>query len=143
MPKKCGFEGCKYNCWGGGYCLSHQWYRKKIEAEAKGERAQPQRIKMYSDKRTKINREQYTPEMRKFLKERPFCEIRLKGVCTGKSEGVHHINGKATIALLLNKKGWLSSCNACNTEVEAKSKKAKELALKVPDYSCKLSHLNK
>lgn len=28
MPKKCDFKKCKYNQFGGGYCLNHQWCRK-------------------------------------------------------------------------------------------------------------------
>ncbi len=86
----------------------------------------------------------YLPASRKFREERPFCELKIEGVCTNFTQGVHHPHGKATIELYLKAvvgedADGFACCNACNSWCETNSKEAAELGFKTPDYSSKLS----
>jgi hypothetical protein len=80
-------------------------------------------IAKYSPEREEINRKRYLPAQRIFLREHPFCELKLEG-CTKIAEGVHHLDGKENIEKLLDTKRWKSACNFCNGRVEQKHAEA-------------------
>lgn len=73
------------------------------------------KIKPFSDKRAKLNRE-YGRESRARWQGQP-CSIRSP-VCTGISEGMHHLAGKGTPELLLDPDNQIPACNPCNLYVE-------------------------
>lgn len=97
------------------------------------EKKKPQPIKRTSDKRAKIDKE-YAREAKKFREENPYCVIRSP-ICTHLTQGVHHVKGKKSITLLMDKDNWLASCNACNgVFIEENSQWAVENGFKKPDY---------
>ena len=98
----------------------------QVEPEKKKPR---KKIKPFSDKRAKLNRE-YAKESRPFWKDKD-CEIRLPG-CNGKAQGINHKKGKATPALLMDKKYWESACNYCNAEIENRHQWAVDNGHKLP-----------
>lgn len=87
------------------------------------------KLRRFSVKRQKVNKD-YSKESKEFILKHPFCEINIPGVCNRVAEGIHHVKGKSTIKLLMDKKFWKRSCNACNLWIEENSKKAKELGHK-------------
>lgn len=111
----------------GKYCRLHSGVTIKP--------AQP--IAKFSPKREEINRKQYGPAQKAFLKAHPFCQLKLKG-CKKLSQGVHHVNGKETIEKLLDQSGWMAACNHCNGEVERRDAEARAAGLKgskhTPNY---------
>jgi hypothetical protein len=123
--KQCNAENCRYNQFGGGYCKIHQYLRTD-KKQAK--------IKPYSDKRAKINREQYAPAAKEFIKLHPMCSINSPA-CTGKTQCVHHSKGKKTIHELLDASAWKSSCYACNTWVESNDGIAREQGHKLNTFN--------
>lgn len=91
-------------------------YRRQLKLEGKPPaEKKPRKIKQYSDKRAKLNR-QYSKESRPFWKEK-MCEIRSP-VCSGRPECINHKKGKATSELLMDKTYWQASCFRCNNHIE-------------------------
>lgn len=90
-------------------------------------------IAKFSKKRITVNG-QYSIDSRVFRALNPFCAIKSP-VCTHRTQGVHHLKGKATIELLMNKKWWLSACNPCNDYVEANSAWAYENGFKLSKFN--------
>lgn len=86
------------------------------------------KIKPVSEKRAALNRE-YAKESRPFWKGRQ-CDIRSP-VCTGLAQGIHHRKGKATTALLMDKRYWMRACNHCNSYVETHDAWARMMGYKV------------
>lgn len=127
MAKGCGVDNCNWPRFGGGYCKYHQNIRKDKS---------PRKIRYYSEKRSKINRSEYAPKARQYIIDHPDCNIKSE-VCTGASQCVNHIKGKATIALLLDSNHWEASCFACNNWIEANHAWANERGHKLPDYYTK------
>jgi len=74
------------------------------------------RLRQFTPKRQKINVE-YNREARQFRNDNPMCRINSP-LCTRLTQGVHHVKGKATIRILMDKKWWKPACNACNGYVE-------------------------
>lgn len=118
----CTIPGCPNE---GKYCRMHFGFTP--EKEKKG-------IKPVSDKRAEINKKQYVPASKRFVKEHPECELKMEG-CTGKSQCVHHTKGKATIELLLDEQWWKGSCYHCNTLVEILDEEAREKDLKLSKFN--------
>lgn len=88
----------------------------------------PKKIKPVSDKRAILNTE-YAKESRPFWKGKQ-CQIRSP-VCTGSAQGIHHRKGKATKALLMDKRYWMAACNFCNSYVENNDAWARMMGYKV------------
>lgn len=76
----------------------------------------------------KKRQKKYMPLARAFRKDNPQCQLRVVGVCTSKTEAVHHTIGKVG-ELLCETKYWMASCFACNNWVEDNHAKAVELNL--------------
>jgi hypothetical protein len=64
------------------------------------------------------NRGKWYHEYRKrrapFLAERPDCEQKIEGVCTGRAKEVHHVLGIAVDKL--DTRYWKASCRECNVK---------------------------
>ncbi len=75
----------------------------------------------------------YNAEAKKFREENPLCRINSP-VCTRNTQGVHHVKGKPTTELLLEKKFWLPACNPCNGYIEDHSQWAKDNGFKKPNH---------
>jgi len=90
------------------------------------------RLRPFSKKRADINKV-YSVEAKKFREENPLCRINSP-VCIINTQGVHHVKGKATVQLLMDKKFWKPSCNPCNGYIEDHSQWAQENGHKIPDY---------
>jgi hypothetical protein len=102
MRKVCKEPTCNYPVFGGGFCFRHQHLRPDKKKTT---------IRPFSVKREKINRKEYTPKARAFVKDNPICEIKspecqIEAVC------VHHLKGKASIELLLDDRLNISSRHA-------------------------------
>ncbi|CAL1518153.1 hypothetical protein [Chitinophaga sp. MM2321] len=109
-------------------------YRLRLKNEDRPPKENKVRkIKQYSDKRAKINREYYA-RSRPVWKDKP-CEINAPG-CSKSADGIHHLKGKGTTELLMDEKYWMAACNKCNLFVEENHAWAVERGLK-------LSRLNK
>lgn len=85
------------------------------------------KIKPFSDKRAKLNRE-YAKESRPRWKGKR-CEMKTP-VCTGMAQGIHHPEGKETREKLLDPDNQMPSCNPCNGWVERNHAKAVKMGLK-------------
>lgn len=76
-------------------------------------RAYPKKPIAKESARRKKERPIYTKNKSKALEERPYCELKIPGVCTGKAQGMQHKKGRTgKLYLDLNYLG--TSCNACN-----------------------------
>ena len=64
----------------------------------------------------------------KFLKKKPFCEIKSP-VCTKVATVIHHAAGRIG-EKLLDQKDWMASCPACNGYVEDNDAWAREHGFK-------------
>ncbi|WP_218377504.1 hypothetical protein [Chitinophaga sp. sic0106] len=85
-------------------------------------------IKKVSDKRQAQNKE-YSKKSRPFWKGKG-CGIKSPE-CTGKAEGIHHLKGKNTPALLVDERFWMAACNRCNVYVEEHPQWAYERGFKI------------
>lgn len=101
---------------------SYLEYRRRIKNEGKQVvKKKVKKIRPFSDKRAKVNREYYN-KSRPYWKGNP-CAIRAKD-CTGAAQGIHHLAGKDTIELLMDESNWVPACNACNLWCETHHAKA-------------------
>lgn len=124
MPKQCKAENCQYNVFSNKYCRKHQYMR---------DNAPKQKLNRFSKKRLAINKEQYQPAARQFVKDNPLCNIKSP-VCTGHSHCVNHRKGKAGTYLLIDRQYWESSCFACNNWIEANDQWARERGHKLNTF---------
>jgi hypothetical protein len=97
----------------------------------------PVAIKKESKERAVVNRKEYGPKSRQYVKDHPKCELNFKDVCTKKSQCVHHVRGKNSKEDLLNEKYWKASCFNCNTYVEQHDAEARAKGLKQSKFSSK------
>ncbi len=92
-------------------------------------------IKKESDKRKEVNRKEYGPKSRKFVKDNPNCQAAISGLCDGKSKCVHHKKGKNSKDDLLDEKYWLAVCFSCHRCIEDNPLFAKEQGFSVSRHS--------
>jgi len=123
MQTNCTIPGCVNN---GRYCRLHSGSLAPSK--------EPKPINKKSEKRKEIDNKEYLPAARKFIKDNPNCELKMKG-CTGRAQGVHHLKGKATIELLLDKRFWKASCYHCNLMAEIKDAEARASGLKLSKFN--------
>jgi hypothetical protein len=76
----------------------------------------------------KARQKEYKPLAMAFRKEHPACQLKVPGICTGKTQGIHHKRGKVG-KLLIAVEHFLASCNPCNTWVEANHEEAVHMGL--------------
>ena len=119
---------CK-NCW-------NREYGKPIKRTElkKSDNAKPIKRTALKKSRTPIRKvavkrknelDEYYIEREKFLKEKPFCELKVDSGCTRISTEIHHGKGREN-KLLLDKKYWKAGCRHCHDIVGVKSKAAIE-----------------
>ena len=75
-----------------------------------------------SPKRQKEETE-YNKRAKKFKEDNPLCQIGIPGVCTHKTQDVHHEGGKEN-NLLLKEEWWRASCRACHEWVTVNTQAA-------------------
>lgn len=114
---RCKEPGCPNVPGANGYCVKHP---SKPAKEKK-------HIKKVSDKRTVLNRE-LAKIVAKIKKQRPTCEMRVPGICTGKTQTAHHSQGKIA-DLLLDETKMIASCFACNLWEVAHPAEAKAMGI--------------
>jgi hypothetical protein len=78
-------------------------------------------------------RAEYASLAKVFREQNPVCCIKSK-VCTGGTQGVHHVKGKVTPELLLDQGYWLPACNSCNDYLESNPLWAIANGFKLPNY---------
>jgi hypothetical protein len=94
----------------------------------------PEPIKKVSKKREQVNRKEYAPKAKAFLKEHPKCQA-ATAICTGASQCVHHKKGKHSHEDLLDEKFWLAVCFSCHRAIEDNPSWAKEMGFSVSRLS--------
>lgn len=124
MPKICKEPTCNYPVFGGGFCFRHQHLRPDKKKTT---------IRPFSVKREKINRKEYAPKARAFVKDNPICEIKSPE-CQIEAACVHHVKGRASTELLLDDRFWMPSCAPCNLYVEKNDKWARENGFKLSKF---------
>lgn len=112
MPKKCKVDDCDYNCFGGGYCLRHQYLRTDIK----------KRVNRVSKKRS-VDNKVYSALALQYKIDNPFCRIGAPG-CTLVTTDVHHKKGRGIWLLIV--KFWIPACRCCHDYVGANPKWAIE-----------------
>ena len=80
-----------------------------------------------SDKRAKQERV-YAVLRKSFLERHPICQMQIPGVCTGKSQELHHMAGRIG-NLLLDEQYFKAGCHSCHVYVETHPEEAKALGL--------------
>lgn len=86
-------------------------------------------IKKISDKHKETLKE-YKPLREDFLKQNPYCQLRLQG-CTYIADTIEHRMGKSHKELYLDSSKWFASCLNCNQQIENLGKLAYEKGLKI------------
>lgn len=153
--RPCTFYKCTFPIFAGGFCKYHQSCRPDFKGTANGavrnyssSNERPKKvpaktsIKRESKSRAVVNR-LYSKQAKEFRQQNPLCALKIAGVCTKHTQGVHHTRGKATIELLLKQEWWMPACNPCNNWCESHAAEAKEMGFKLADYSSKLSRFKK
>lgn len=71
-------------------------------------------------KKHKETIDEYVVEKREFLSlpENQFCKLKLSR-CTQQATVIHHLRGKTSKKLYLDKRYWMPSCWNCNFDVES------------------------
>lgn len=119
----CKVEGCiNY----GKYCRLHLSF--SIPA--------PKQINKVSETQKDLN-QKFAKAKREYLKEHPFCEAKIEG-CTKVAIDVHHMKGKASEELLLDKNFFLATCRNCHTAIEANPAWAKQNGFSLSRHSKKV-----
>jgi len=85
-------------------------------------------IAKVSDKRKVLNKE-YSKVSKPLWKDKD-CKVRSPE-CTGKAEGMHHLQGKENKDKLLDIKKMVPACNRCNTYIESHHEWAVSQGLKL------------
>ena len=86
-------------------------------------------IKKVSEKHKETLKE-YKPLREDFLKQNPYCQLRLQG-CTYIADTIEHRMGKSYKELYLDTSKWFASCLNCNGVIERLGKIAYEKGLKI------------
>lgn len=113
MERECNHPTC------GQTCRREKKAKKIYTLKRTAIKKKPYKIRKYSKKRQKTNRN-YDVRARLFRIANPLCKINSP-VCTGLTQCVHHLKGKATTELLIDEQWWMPGCWACNTYVEDNS----------------------
>ncbi len=93
---------------------------------------QKSKPKQYSKKRQALNR-LYAAKSKPIWQDAE-CGIKAPG-CTFFAQGIHHLKGKATEALLMDEKYWIPACNCCNEYVEKHDAWARENGFKLSKFN--------
>lgn len=116
----CTVKGCPNE---GRYCRLHLSFSMPKKQE----------IQKVSEKQRDLNK-RFAKAKREYLKEHPFCQAGING-CTKIAIDVHHMAGKASEELLLDKTLFLAVCRPCHTAIEANPAWAKQNGFSVSRHS--------
>ena len=88
-------------------------------------------INKVSDKHKETLKE-YKVVKEEFLKQYTTCQVKISPDCTyDKGIAIHHIQGKSSKELYLNKSNFIACCNPCNLYLELFPNEAYEKCLKI------------
>ncbi|WP_428400337.1 hypothetical protein ABDK00_014210 [Niabella insulamsoli] len=76
---------------------------------------------------------EYSKLVQDMRNESPLCEVKIKGVCTGIMEGLHHLQ-KRTRKNLCDRNNVIRACNACNSWIEKNPLEAMDLGLSISKH---------
>lgn len=132
--KDCTEENCTNPQFGGKKCVNHQYKRtdktlktlnrsplKRSQTPLKRTRINPMSKKM------KKNLDIYNPRAKEWKKEHPVCKAQIKGVCTHKTNDVHHKDGRGI--KLLDESLWIPVCRSCHSWIDVNTIEARLLDL--------------
>jgi hypothetical protein len=88
-----------------------------------------------SKERERIDRKEYGPKARKFVKDHPISQAHIEGICSTHSQCVHHKKGKNSKEDLLDEKFWLAVCFPCHRAIEENPDFAKKNGFSVSRHS--------
>jgi hypothetical protein len=74
---------------------------------------------------------EYINRANKFKKANPLCQIGIPGVCTHKTQDVHHMEGREN-ELLLKEESWKATCRLCHQWVTVNTQEAIDLGHSLP-----------
>lgn len=131
MAETCAFPLCNRVAQKNGLCIGHARYANEFPAaiikEEMKAKEKPYKIPKVSVKRKPLNRE-LAKIVARIKKERPECEMKVPGVCTGKTVTAHHPKGKIG-ELLLDESQLIASCSPCNLWEVSHPKEAKAMGI--------------
>lgn len=119
----CTFPLCKQNEYKNGLCINHHRVYGNSTSEVK-KANKP--IADKSAKRKELDKE-YRKLVKKMLSESNACEVKSP-VCTGKAEGLHHVQ-KRTAKNMLDRSNLKRCCNHCNQWIEEHPLEALEIGV--------------
>lgn len=105
----CKFPACQYPANRDGYCIHHAKHFAGIKSKGRA-----------------VDRD-YMKIVKDIKSARPYCELKTP-VCTGRTQGLHHIQ-KRNRSNLKEFSNLLASCNRCNLWVEEHPKEAIKLGI--------------
>ena len=124
---------CKHPTCSGAACRRPKKEKKTYSLKRTPIKKKPYTINKVNEKRAVVNVE-YKAKSAAFRAANPKCQIKSE-VCTGKTEGVHHMKGKASHELLLDETYWMAACNRCNVYIEVHDAWAREKGYKLSKYN--------
>lgn len=87
-------------------------------------------LRSRSSKRTTEEAE-YNLRAKVWKLEHPYCRIVIPGICTHRTQDVHHMKGREN-NLLLDERFWKPTCRKCHEWVTVNSQEAIELGHSLP-----------
>lgn len=72
-------------------------------------------LKPRSDKMAKIYREERVPLVARLLEERPYCEAKIRDVCTRYSQDIHEVVSRARGGSITDEANCRAVCRPCHT----------------------------
>ena len=109
--------------------LEYLWSSKNGNVCIKCKSVKP--IKKVSDKHKETLKE-YKVVREEFLKNYTTCQVKLSPDCTyDKGIAIHHISGKSSKELYLDKNNFIACCSPCNLHLEIFPNEAYEKGFKL------------
>jgi 5-methylcytosine-specific restriction endonuclease McrA len=93
------------------------------------------RLKPRSDKTARLYREQRVPFVTKMLAERPVCQIKVEGVCTGASVDLHEPKMRSRGGSIVDPENAVATCRPCHSWLHAHPAEATKLGWLKSRYS--------
>ena len=104
--------------------LGKEKYCKNCWYKLKQEQGDVVKIKQVSVKKAKED-SVYSKLRIDYLRDHPFCQASLPGICNTKATDVHHKKGRGKFYLITVT--WMAVCRQCHEWIETHPKDAKEL----------------
>lgn len=88
-----------------------------------------------SKEREKLDRKEYAPKAKQFVKDHPVCQAGIPGICSKDSVCVHHKAGKNSKVDLLDETRWLAVCFPCHRIIEENPDYARQQGFSLSRHS--------